>query len=66
VVFQNKQILETLHHKNQSYLTSEKQVQKKTPWENISKLLFFWTTYEGFELNTEQYGLQLHQSDLFI
>jgi hypothetical protein len=67
VVFQNKQILETLHHKNQSYLTSEKQVQKKTPWEiNISKLLFFWTTYEGFELITEQYGLQLHQSDLFI
>ena len=53
--------------KKQSYLTSEKQVQKKTPRRNTSKLLVFsWTIYEGLELHTEQSGLQLHQSYFFI
>ena len=28
LVFQNKQILETLHHRKQSYLMTEKQVQR--------------------------------------
>jgi hypothetical protein len=51
----------------QSYLTSEKQVQKKTPRRNTSKLLVFsWTIYEGPELHTEKSGLQLHQSYFFI
>jgi hypothetical protein len=53
--------------KKQSYLTSEKQVQKKTPRRNTSKLVVFsWTIYEGLELHTENPGLQLHQSYFFI
>jgi hypothetical protein len=30
LVFQNNQILETFHHEKQSYLTTEKHVQKKS------------------------------------
>jgi hypothetical protein len=44
VGFQNNQILETLHHKKQRYLTSKKQVQKnprgETPQNSLIDILY--------------------------